>query len=229
MFAKRVLLLAAASLSLVASTPSDEGVDGYRVRKVEGYTVFASNALEEKEPELAGEALALLRVKLFDVNRVVPERVLPELQRVPIWLELEGKDPCAVYHPSLEWLLEHGYRPEKARSVEIANARNFVRWTLDQPAMLVHELMHAYHHRVLGHDHAGIREAFAAAGASGAYASVLHFSGEEREAYALRDQQEYFAEICEAWFGTNDFYPFVRAELRRHDPRGYALLEELFR
>ena len=25
---------------------------------------------------------------------------------------------------------------------------------------------------------------------------------------------EYFAEASEAFFGTNDFYPFVRAELR---------------
>ena len=31
---------------------------------------------------------------------------------------------------------------------------------------------------------------------------------------------EYFAEASEAYFGTNDFFPFVRIELRRHDPIG---------
>ena len=38
--------------------------------------------------------------------------------------------------------------------------------------------------------------------------------------------QPYFAELSEAYFGTNDFYPFVRAELKEHDPRGYALMEK---
>ena len=28
----------------------------------------------------------------------------------------------------------------------------------------------------------------------------------------------YYAETSEAFFGTNDFYPYVRSELRRHDP-----------
>ena len=39
---------------------------------------------------------------------------------------------------------------------------------------------------------------------------------------------EYFAEASEAYFGTNDFYPYVRSELRRHDPRMYHLLERLW-
>jgi hypothetical protein len=39
---------------------------------------------------------------------------------------------------------------------------------------------------------------------------------------------EYFAETTEAFFGTNDFFPFVRSELRRHDPGGYELLKKLW-
>jgi len=35
---------------------------------------------------------------------------------------------------------------------------------------------------------------------------------------------EYFAESTEAFFGANDFYPFVRAELQRHDPAMDRLL-----
>ena len=36
---------------------------------------------------------------------------------------------------------------------------------------------------------------------------------------------EYFAESTEAYFGVNDFYPFVRAELKEHDPAMFSLLE----
>jgi Mlc titration factor MtfA (ptsG expression regulator) len=61
------------------------------------------------------------------------------------------------------------------------------------------------------------------------YDSVLRIGGEDDRAYAATDPTEYFAEASEAFFGTNDFYPFVRAELRRHDPGMYALLEKLWR
>ena len=39
---------------------------------------------------------------------------------------------------------------------------------------------------------------------------------------------EYFAESTEAYLGVNDFYPFVRAELNRHDPRMYRLLRKIW-
>ena len=39
---------------------------------------------------------------------------------------------------------------------------------------------------------------------------------------------EYFAESTEAFFGTNDFYPFVRAELKQHDPKMFDLLWKLW-
>jgi hypothetical protein len=39
---------------------------------------------------------------------------------------------------------------------------------------------------------------------------------------------EYFAEATEAFFGTNDFYPFVHSELRRHDEAMFRLLERLW-
>ncbi|MEE8389889.1 MAG: hypothetical protein V3S14_03710, partial [Anaerolineae bacterium] len=45
--------------------------------------------------------------------------------------------------------------------------------------------------------------------------------------YALKNDKEYFAESSEAYFGTNDFFPFVRAELRRHDPEMCALLKKV--
>ena len=34
--------------------------------------------------------------------------------------------------------------------------------------------------------------------------------------------------MTEAYFGTNDFYPFVRAELKQHDPKTFALLESIW-
>lgn len=216
---------------LQRSSPPYEPTEQYEQREVEGWTIHVSGELLEKEPELADRALKLLRTKLYDIASAVPEPALSKLREVPIWLGLRDRHdrfPCACYHPSPRWLEAHDYNPDKARSVDILNARNFIRWSRAQPWMVLHELAHAYHHRVLGHGHEALREAYQHARESGRYESVLHIDGRERRAYALNNDQEYFAEATEAYFGTNDFYPFVRAELKQHDPRLYELLGELW-
>src|SRR5262249_1098698 len=118
--------------------------------------------------------------------------------------------------------------PEKAGSVEVSNVRNFLSWTHQQPWMVLHELAHAYHHQVLGFDHAAVKDCYEAAVASKKYAEVLHVDGHRRRHYPLRNPQEYFAEAEEAFVGTNHFYRFVGAELKEHDPKAFALLEEVW-
>ena len=58
--------------------------------------------------------------------------------------------------------------------------------------------------------------------------TVLRASGRRERHYALNNEKEYFAEMTEAYFGTNDFYPFVRAELEEHDPKMFRLLQALW-
>jgi dipeptidyl-peptidase-4 len=54
------------------------------------------------------------------------------------------------------------------------------------------------------------------------------FNGKTVRHYALTDHKEYFAEGTEAFFNRNDFYPFVRAELEKHDPTLHNLLLEIW-
>ena len=44
----------------------------------------------------------------------------------------------------------------------------------------------------------------------------------------MTNPQEYFAETTEAFFSRNDFFPFTREELRRHDPEMAKLLERVW-
>ncbi len=94
--------------------------------------------------------------------------------------------------------------------------------------MVLHELAHGYHQRVLGEDFPALRRCFEQARARGQYEAVRHVNGRTVRHYALTNLKEYFAEGTEAFFGTNDFYPFVRAELRQHDPALAALLAEIW-
>src|SRR5205823_10870474 len=121
---------------------------------------------------------------------------------------------------------DNGYNPDKARAVEIGDARHFLQWSKEQPMMVLHEFAHAYHHQVLGYDYAPIRRAYEHAVEKKLYDDVLCANGHHERAYCMESDQEYFAEQSEAFFGTNDFYPFVRAELIEQDPQMAAVLRK---
>lgn len=239
---RRVLPVASACLFAIAATSfaTDAGADEARTsfpdyersdrfveRSVEGWTVRVHEDLLEKDRELGERALEQVRSHLLQAKTRVSAKILPKLQEVKIWLNVRPNEP-AVYHPSRGWLAEHGHNPEKARCIEIPDAVAYLRYSRDQQSILLHELAHAYHDQVLGFDAARIRERFAAAKEAGLYDSVLHVSGRVERHYALSNEKEFFAEMTEAFLAANDFFPFVRPELRRHDPETYELLVEIW-
>jgi len=207
--------------------PSDQ----YAVREIEGWKVYLNTKFENENPELCADVLALLKVQLYQITRMVPAPAVEKLRKIAIWVELEeSHHSCMCYHPDPGWLREHDMNPDKARSVEVANARNFLTWTKQQPWMVFHELAHGYHHQFLdaGFENTDLAAALSAAGEEKLYDEVLHINGRRQRHYALTNQMEYFAEQSEAFFGTNDFYPFVRSELEQHDPRMFALLKQIW-
>ncbi len=223
------LVLLCMSGAAPATKPAFTPTADYTRKTIRGWSVLVNNELLAKHPKVAADCLELLDHKLYDITRVVPPKALEKLQRVPIWLE--SNDPLfpgGCYHPSRQWLIEHGLNPEKAKGVELANARNFLKWTIDQPSMVLHELAHAYHDQVLGYDHAEVHAAYVRAKESKSYDSILRGGGRMEKAYAMNNDQEYFAELTEAYFGTNDFYPFVRAEVKQYDPKMYELLKKVW-
>jgi len=60
------------------------------------------------------------------------------------------------------------------------------------------------------------------------YEKALYIEGHPRRHYGLTNQKEFFAEMTEAYFGMNDFYPFNRGELKTKEPEVYALMEEIW-
>jgi len=185
--------------------------------------------------ELGAAALAELDAQLHQIVRKARPAALEKLRAVPIWV---GQDdpvaPCACYHPSPEWLRQNGFDAQKAKAVEIANAAHFVAWTREQPWMVLHELAHGVDDRLLqasdGPASWGGRldALWRAARDAGSYDAVLHWDGGTVRHYALNTSDEYFAEASEAWFGTNDFFPFVHPELLQHDPELCKLLAEVW-
>ena len=63
---------------------------------------------------------------------------------------------------------------------------------------------------------------------SGKYKSVLTSYGAMREHYGLNNVKEFFAEMTESYFGSNDFYPFVSGELKQAEPEVFALFVDIW-
>jgi arylsulfatase A len=207
-------------------------------RTVRGWTVLVHrDLLDSDAAATTARALELLDAQLDEIERVVPAAAVAKLREVPLYLspEYEGVPPRAEYHPDPGWLREHGRDPAMARAVEFTNVRIFAQETDRMPNFVLHELAHAYHHRVLpdGFGNADLEAAHARAAASGRYDAVERRSGSGKpvkteRAYALTTPQEFFAETTEAFFSRNDFFPFTKADLARHDPETTALLATLW-
>jgi len=139
--------------------------------------------------------------------------------------------PQAEFHPDVGWLRTNGRNPDMAKAVEFTNVRIFAEETHRMPNFVHHELAHAYHFRVLGRDRDDVIAAYERAKAANLYGRVERHHGNGRPntfeaAYAMTDPAEYFAEMTEAYFCRNDFFPFTREELHAHDPRMFAVLQE---
>ena len=199
---------------------------------IEGWTVHVDPALLEGEhAESGSRALRMLGDHLNRISILVPEDRLKELKTLEIWIEHHHPTLGAMqYHPSRGWLEEHGHDPRLTRKVHVPRAEALIsrRQLVKHPMVILHELAHAYHDQLLSFDHPRIIEAYDAADESGRYEEILLYTGNTTRHYGMTNHKEYFAESTEAYFGRNDFYPFVRAELYEFDPVMHDLLVEIW-
>lgn len=203
----------------------------HEARTVEGWTVQVDQSLLSGPHQALGDAaLRLLGDKLYELTLQLPRRRIDQLRTIPIWLDREHELKSMQYHPSPAWLSEHNYDPAMARGVHIAKAQRWIDHVArhDQPAALLHELAHAYHDQFLGWEHAGIRAAYQDFVQCGRFDTVLDIQGRQRRHYGLTNEKEFFAEMTECFVSTNDFYPFVRGELRETAPAVYALMQAIW-
>ena len=202
------------------------------VQQIEGWTVHVDPSLLDGKHQNEGKpALAMLANHLQRLKILVPAGALADLQKIEIWIEHQHPElDCMQYHPSKQWLSDHGHDPRLARKVHITRAAALLsrQQMLKHPAVILHELAHGYHDQFLGFNNPKIVAAYEKATADGKYEHVLLHTGNKAKHYGLTNHKEYFAEGTEAFFYRNDFYPFVRAELAEHDPTLHDLLREIW-
>lgn len=204
----------------------------HTTRNIEGWTVRVDDRLLKGQHAAVGQrALKLLASRLVAITFVVPEESLAKLRTITIQLDLDYGDLRPMqYHPDAGWLKEHGYSEQLAKCVHIPDVADFLEpeGVHSQPWVVLHELAHGFHDQAIGFDDPRVTAAWKKFCDGGKYKSVLTTSGKMREHYGLTDPKEFFAEMTECYFGTNDFYPFVSGELQRAEPETFALLAEIW-
>lgn len=230
-----MMLGALATSALPVSAADDplpfDPTSQYDVRVVDGWTLRINQKYAD-EPQLLDDVLAEIRRQFANIEEAVPAPAVEKLRQIEIWVEVNDPQfPCMCYHPNERWLRAHGVNPDKTKHVELANGRNFISWTKQQPWMILHELAHGYHDRFIagGYENGRISQGLQRSKDAGLYGEVDHIGGKKRDHYAATNPMEYFAESSESYFGKNDFYPFDRDELRTYDEPTLHLMERCWR
>lgn len=204
----------------------------HTTRQIEGWTVRIDDRLLSGESAETGErAIKLLTARLVAIATVLPEPALGKLRTIPIQVDLDyGKLEAMQYHPSAGWLKVNGYSESLAKWAHIPKVESFLSPFENHrmPWVVLHELAHGYHDQILGFEEPRIRSAWEKFRDSGKYKSVMTSPGKMREHYGQTNHKEFFAEMTEAYLGSNDFYPFVAGELKQAEPEVFALMEEIW-
>ncbi|TAE51298.1 MAG: T9SS C-terminal target domain-containing protein [Bacteroidetes bacterium] len=233
---KASLLCILLIISAYLPTQAQLTVSGFTNYNLHGFNVLVNNQAISGHATAVQGAVDYLDTLLLRVTQYGLEaEVLDSLKAIPIFMEWALTTGSAWYHYDVNWLIQNGYNPAKARAVEITNITNFVNWSRqNQPMVIMHELAHGYNDHVLTLGYPAIGAAFTHAVNTGIYNSVPYNPGNGNPqfnlpAYALSNQQEYFAEITEAYLGQNDYYPFDSTDLRSFDPMGYEVVKAVWR
>jgi hypothetical protein len=158
-------------------------------------------------------------------RRILPRPAVALLRKTVIWLEFTDDllPDRSTYHPYLEYLVASGLNPDKLRSLQFT-ARS-LEARRGQPAMVLHELAHAFHDQVLGYDDPEILSAYFRACSDSRLYKVERDKGRPERHYGLNDQTEFFAEFTEAAFWENDYPPKNLAALLPFDRSIATLIE----
>jgi len=203
----------------------------YDKRDIDGWTVLVNPQLADR-PGLCAAMVTLVNYKLHMIDHFIGEQGRQQLHEVPIWLEIGQPGPYVRYCGSSEQLAGERANPDKLGAVEVRDPERMMKWALLQQSDLLHELALAYYDRHAARKESElgrtVQSAYEQATKDGRYGSVLRFDNQRVPHPAMTSVKEYFAELMESYFLVNDHYPFIRCELKDHDPVGYRLIAGLW-
>jgi len=211
-----------------ATQPSTE--DRFEIRNVEGWTVYINRDVPRQYPEQTAKTLEHLKWELYQIKLAAPALAVTNMQEnSALWIEYKEKVNLS-YHPERSWLIKRGYTiPRDPQSFVSLSVKTHLGDSYRHPFVVFHELSHGYDYHFIGkgrgYGNAESQANYERMMKEGKYEKVKRWDDRIGSHYGQTNRMEYWAESTEAYLAVNDFYPFVRAELRELDPQMARFLE----
>jgi hypothetical protein len=205
-------------------------------RRAGQFSIYVERSLLAGDSELADEARRKLELNLAEVFATLPERARTDLGAIRFYL-LWGKDsPEGGRESGMSYIRQGEPRnrahldPNWNHVIVVYSAVNLMylnsAWT---KKTLMHELAHAWHIMHWPEKHPAILQPYQQAKTGGLYRNVKDLKGKSiPEAYALKNQLEYFAELSAMYFVGCNYFPFDRSSLVDYDPMGVRMVRSLW-
>ncbi|MBS0211330.1 MAG: hypothetical protein JSS27_20490 [Planctomycetes bacterium] len=215
--------------------PNASAIPGYQIRKIEGFNVILSDETvrNENNSEYERKPIEVLELELKTVTRLLSPEAVHVLRGLLIWVEWREEEDmsngraggaAAVYYGGHQLsMLSKGKHPLKAKNITILRMDSLT--NEHQPnrdsgrCVILHEMTHAVHDQFLGYDNPMVKAG---------YRQALERKLYDPEMYASTNEFEYFAELTCAYFDQCHYYPRNRAELQKHDPVTYQMMESIW-
>jgi hypothetical protein len=208
-----------------------ELVPGYKRHVIEGFNLLVSKEVmaQNEKGEHERKPLEVLELELKIISQIMTPSALRVLRRLVIWVEWNEEDPqlktaIAVYYGGHQaQMLKEGRHPLKANNITVLRMQKLT--AEHQPkrdsgrCVLLHEIAHAVHHQLLGFENGRIKTA---------YNQALERKLLDRTVYAATNDHEFFAEMTCAYLDRLHYCPHTRADLQKHDPVTYQLMESIW-
>ena len=205
-------------------------IKGYRAYTVLGFSVLLSDECVKQHAESTSERkpLDVLERELKSLAELMPPKPLATLRKVLIWVQWDegrqvenGRKGAAVgiYQSSIRGE-EHPLRKQAITILKLKSLTAEHQPDVDSGrCVMLHELAHAVHDQQLSFENADVKAAFK---------QGLERKLYDASMYAVTNDKEFFAELTCAYFNQLDYHPKTRADLKKHDPATYILMEKFW-
>lgn len=201
------------------------------------WEIYIESSLLEGDEELYHSSLKKLNKVLDEVFTLLPPVASEKLSGLKFFLLWGEKSPSGGRKSGMSYIRKgepknYNYLDSRwEHALVIYSAENLI--YLDElwsRKSVTHELAHAWHISNWPERYPLIYDAWRNAQVSHLYFGVKDTKGNEiTDAYARKNQLEYFAELSAMYFVGGNYYPYDRIGLKEYDPTGYKMVEALWK
>ncbi|WP_077343072.1 hypothetical protein [Pseudocolwellia agarivorans] len=200
------------------------------------WNIFYEASLKRSNPQLAKESLLKLKSTLKSIEKKLPRNSLRKLKTLKIFLMFGENSPHGGKKSGMRFVRRGEtnkrlhYDNKWEHSIVIYSAKNLMYLTdMWAKKALTHELAHAWHIMHWPDKYAQILNPWKNAKSKGLYKNVKDYKNRIKpNAYAIKNNLEYFAELSAMYFVGGDYYPYEKIELAKYDPMGVAMVKRLW-